>query len=95
MKARKPKQPKVYKDLYVMMIGDEILTPQSIKKYCPGYGTYHGHYGWKPPKKVYYTAGHARSAYTRMPDKLKEVVTVRLFQAVGDIVPMDKPDGQY
>lgn len=59
----------VYKDTL------EILTPKSFKKYWPNYG---GSYlqGWRPPKKIYYSLGFARSGFSHIPNELKDKLAI-------------------
>jgi len=56
----------------------EVLTPDSIKKYWPSYGT-NGLYGWRPPKKIYYTLGKAKQGFSYIPEQLKPKLAIAEF----------------
>ncbi len=72
------------KDLYVLMLDGEILSAESFKKYCKGYG-HNDMHGWRPPKKVYYTKGAAKSGRRYVPKEIQDKVEIHLFQSVGKI----------
>ena len=63
----------------------ELLSPSSFKKYWPKYGE-NGLYGWRPPKKIYFTLGQARAGFSHIPDALKEKVSIRRFVGAGDVI---------
>lgn len=68
------------KEVFAIVFKDtnEILTPDTFKKYWPGYGS-NNLYGWRPPKKIYYTIGTARSGFSHIPDKIKPKLAIATF----------------
>lgn len=56
----------------------EPLTPESFKKYWPNYGR-NDLYGWRPPKKVYYSLGNAKKGFVHIPDELKPKLVIAEF----------------
>ena len=68
------------KTLYALIFKDsgEILTPDSFKEHWPNYG---GSWlqGWRPPKKVYYKIGHAKSGFSHIPDQIKPSIAIAEF----------------
>jgi len=71
---------RAYKELYVLIIKEsgEILTPDSFKLYWKNYGKSEL-YGWRFPKKIYYTLGHARSGFSHIPAQIKDKVGIAKF----------------
>lgn len=69
--------------LYVITFKEskEMITPDSIKKFWKNYGSARssGLYGWKPPKKVYFTLGQARRGFAFIPDELKPQCEISIF----------------
>lgn len=69
--------------LYVITFKDtkEMITPDSIKKFWKNYGSARssGLYGWKPPKKVYFTLGQARRGFSFIPDQLKPQCEISMY----------------
>lgn len=78
---------KIYKELFVLVIKEtsEILTPDSFTKYWKGYGK-SDMYGWRPPKKIYYTLGGAKSGFNYIPDEIKPKITISKFVRGEDII---------
>lgn len=68
------------KTIYAIIFKDtqEILTPESFKKYWPNYGG-NNLYGWRAPKKVYYKLGHAKTGFSHIPNKLKSKLAIAEF----------------
>lgn len=70
-------------ELYVITFKEtkEMITPDSIKKYWKNYGSAAGSglYGWKPPKKVYFTLGQARRGFSFIPDQLKPQCEISMY----------------
>lgn len=56
----------------------EPLTPESFKKHWPNYGT-NNLYGWRPPKKVYYSIGNAKKGFAHIPEELKPKLVIAEF----------------
>ncbi len=79
------KKPKNYKYLYVLMLDGCILTPDSFQQYWKNYGMGAGVYGWRPPKKIYYTIGSARRGARFVPKEIREKVEIHRFQSAGKI----------
>lgn len=74
--------------LYALVLENgEQLTPAAVREHYPNYG-HSGLYGWRAPKKVYYTLGHLHGAYTQLPDKIKKIVKMQVFEPVGDLVDL-------
>jgi len=73
-------KPKIYTELFALTFKNsgEILTPDSFKKYWKGYG---GNclQGWKPPKKIYYTLGTAKSGFGHIPEQIKPLIQISKF----------------
>lgn len=70
------------KELFVIVWKEskEILTPDTFKKYWPSYGAGgSGLHGWRPPKKVYYKPGLARTGFSHIPDAIKPFVEIAKF----------------
>lgn len=79
-----PKKTKQYKELYVLMLGDYILTPDTFKEYWGNYGnSASGLYGWRPPKKVYYTLGQAKCGLHYVPAAIQHKVKIHKFASVS------------
>lgn len=77
---------KQYKELYVLMLGDYILTPDTFKEYWEGYGSgATGLYGWRPPKKIYYTLGQARRGKRYVPKEIAKCVKIHKFLSAGEV----------
>ena len=68
------------KEVFAIVFKDtgEILTPKVFDKYWPNYGS-SGLCGWRPPKKIYYTLGTARSGFSHIPDKIKPKLAIATF----------------
>lgn len=69
---------KLYKDLYVLMLDGNILTPESFKEYWKNYGG-NQLYGWRPPKKIYYTMGAAKNGLRFVPTQIRNKVEIHKF----------------
>ena len=83
---------KEYKELYVLVFKETgiILTPDSFHEYWKNYGSSGGNlYGWRPPKKIYYTLGMAKRGFSYIPDDLKPKITISKFIRGEDVI-----DGQ-
>jgi len=67
----------------------QVLSPDTIRQNYPNYG---GNvlYGWKPPKKVYYKVGHAKSAYTLLPEKIRSLCVIVPLGIIGEELDMGK-----
>lgn len=64
----------------------QILTPDSFKEYWKNYGG-NNLYGWRAPKKLYFTIGRAKSGFAHIPEELKSKVEIARFdfaEAVED-----------
>lgn len=57
---------------------EEILTPDSFKKYWPNYGSNNLH-GWRPAKKIYYKMGQAKNGFSYIPDEIKPELAIAEF----------------
>lgn len=64
---------------------DELLSPASFKEHWQGYGNNQLH-GWRPPKKVYYTLGNAKSGFAHIPDQIKPHVCIRAIEPTNVII---------
>ena len=81
---------KLYTDLYVLMLDGHILTPDSFKEYWKSYG--HSQlYGWRPPKKIYYTLGHAKNGLRHVPIQIRDKVEIHVFKSSEKIDIFTKP----
>lgn len=76
------KNKKEYTELYVLMLDGKILTPDTFKEYWKNYGgSYSAQlYGWRPPKKIYYTLGHAQNGLRHVPKEIQEKVEITIFK---------------
>ena len=75
--------------LYVLTFKDtnEILTPASFKAHWPNYGSIGSNLqGWRPPKKIYYTLGTAKSGFSHIPDKIKPYIAISEFVWAKDVI---------
>lgn len=70
------------KELYAIIWKEskEILTPESFKKYWPNYGGASSYLsGWRPPKKIYFKLGQAKSGFAHVPDAAKPFLEIAKF----------------
>lgn len=68
--------------LYVIVFKDtkEILTPDSFAKFWKNYGSTGSILqGWRPPKKIYYSIGQAKSGFAFIPEELKQLTEIARF----------------
>jgi hypothetical protein len=80
------KKLKVYKELFVLVLDGNILTPDTFTKYWENYGsTGSVLYGWRPPKKVYYTMGAARNGLRHVPEQIRAKVEIHKFVSAGKV----------
>lgn len=80
------KKPKIYSELYALVIDGNILTPDSFTQYWKGYGTTGSQlYGWRPPKKIYYTLGAAKNGLRFVPKEIKDKVEIHKFTSAGKV----------
>lgn len=80
---------KIYKELYVLVFKEtgEIVTPDSFKKYWKNYGSVGNSLGgWRPPKKIYYTLGTAKSGFNYIPEQIKSQIGIALFAQQSIVV---------
>lgn len=77
-------KPKIYQELFVLMLDGHILTPDSFKEYWKKYGEAQL-YGWRPPKKVYYTLGAAKNGLRFVPAQIKDKVEIHKFASQGEV----------
>lgn len=84
------KSEKIYTELYAITFKESgaILTPDSFKKFWKSYGD-NGLYGWRAPKKIYYTLGMAKAGFSHMPEQIKPLVQISKFVLGESVV-----DGQ-
>ena len=68
------------KSIYAIVFKDtqEILTPDSFTEYWRNYGG-NNLYGWRAPKKLYFTIGRARGGFAHIPEELKSKVAIARF----------------
>jgi hypothetical protein len=79
--ARKPIETK---ELFVLMLDGFVLTPDSFSRYWKNYGSGgSGLYGWRPPKKIYYTEGQAKAGLAHIPEAIKDKVEIHKFVSAG------------
>lgn len=79
------KKPKIYKELYVLVLDGNILTPDSFKEYWKNYGDQQL-YGWRPPKKIYYTLGTAKTGLHYVPTQIRDRVEIHKFVSTGKVI---------
>lgn len=72
-------KPKLYTDLYVIMLDGYILTPDAFKEFWKNYGNNNLH-GWRAPKKIYYTEGQIKAALSHIPQELIGKVEICIFR---------------
>jgi hypothetical protein len=58
------------------------LSAKSFKDYWPNYGGNHL-YGWRPPKKVYFSLGTAKTGFSHIPDEIKPLCGIYRL-SIGD-----------
>jgi len=75
---------KVYKELFVLVLNGNILTPDSFREYWKNYGNA-DLYGWRPPKKIYYTIGHAKAGRRFVPREIRNKVEIHKFVSAGKV----------
>ena len=73
--------------LYVIVHSDsnEVLTPDTFKKYWPNYDS-NSLQGWRPAKKIYYTPGHAKSGFNFIPEAIKKSCKIAVFTYEEDVI---------
>jgi hypothetical protein len=76
---------KIYTEIFVLMLDGQILTPAVFKEYWKNYGNADGLYGWRPPKKMYYTLGAAKCGLHYVPEQVRDQVEIHRFASVGKI----------
>jgi hypothetical protein len=86
MKKEPNKEPNT---LYALHFKDELIEPNIWKKYSDKYGS-QGLYGWKPPKKVYYTLGHAKAAMKHLPKQIINEVQIIKYKPFETAAINDK-----
>lgn len=66
--------------IYAIVFKDtkQILTPYSFKEYWKNYGG-NNLYGWRAPKKLYFTLGRAKWGFAHIPEELKSKVSIARF----------------
>jgi hypothetical protein len=71
---------KIYTEVYAITFTENkaILTEDSLKKYWPNYGK-NGLHGWRPPKRLYFTLGMAKSAFRKLPAELQKQLCISKF----------------
>jgi hypothetical protein len=80
------KKKKEYKDLYVLVLDGFILTPDTFLQYWKNYGSIGSNLqGWRPPKKIYYTLGYAKSGLKRVPKEIRDKVEIHKFVSTGKV----------
>ncbi len=79
-----PRKEVEYTELFVLMLDGKILTPAAFEKYWNNYGSGASSlYGWRPPKKIYYTLGQARCGLSHVPAEIKSKVEIYKFVSAG------------
>ncbi len=71
-------------ELYALVLDGKILTPTLFKEYWKNYGN-NDLYGWKPPKKIYFTLGRAKAGKKWIPKELQDKVEIHRFTSSGKI----------
>lgn len=69
-------------ELFVLHLNGERLDPKIWKKYSKNYGN-NQLYGWRPPKKVYYTIGHARNGIRYLPKEIQPDIQIVRYVPEG------------
>lgn len=77
-------KPKVYKELFALVLDGNILTPDSFKEFWKNYSS-NELYGWRPPKKIYYTIGYAKAGRHHVPAQIRDRVEIHRFVSVGKV----------
>jgi hypothetical protein len=82
--------------LYVITLDGKPLEPDVWRKYSKTYGTQGatGLYGWRPPKKVYYTLGRARCGLHHVPRAIRSKCRISAFTWKCDIDLDNKTQGR-
>lgn len=82
---------KQYTKLYVLMLNGVILTPDSFVEYWKNYGANgSGLHGWRPPKKIYYTLGHAKNGLRFVPEQIRDKVQIHVFESIEELSEINK-----
>lgn len=62
-------------EVFALHLDGELLHPNIWDKYTEQYGN-NSLYGWRPPKKLYYKIGHAKTAIKHLPEQIRDRVTI-------------------
>ncbi len=62
-------------ELFALHLNGELLDPKIWKKYSQNYGT-NELYGWRPPKRIYYTRGYAKSGIRNLPKQIQADIEI-------------------
>lgn len=77
--------------IYAIVFKDtkQILTPDSFKEYWKSYGA-NSLYGWRAPKKLYFTLGRAKGGFAHIPEELKSKVEIARFDFAESVEDGEK-----
>lgn len=78
----KKDEPKLYTELFVLMVDGYILTTELIQQYNSRYGSSN----YKVAKKLYYTLGQAKAYLHYLPKEIKDKVEIHNFKSIGVVV---------
>ena len=62
-------------EVWALHLNGKILTGNVWKEYSSKYGD-NGLQGWKPPKRLYFTRGHASAGRSHLPQQIKDKVKI-------------------
>jgi hypothetical protein len=71
-------------ELFALHWNGELLQPDVWKKYSDRYGN-NWLYGWRPPKKIYYTKGMAKSGRSHLPEAIRDEVKIVRYEPVEEV----------
>ena len=62
-------------EVWALHLDGKLLDWNVWKEYSTKYGD-NGLYGWKPPKRLYYTRGHASAGRSHLPEQIRDKVEI-------------------
>ena len=62
--------------VYALHLDGEIINTNIWEKYSSKYGVY----GWKPPKRLYFKPGHAKTGRSHLPHQIRDKVEIAVYE---------------
>lgn len=63
----------------------KIVTAKSFKEFWKNYGN-NQLYGWRSPKKIYFTLGQAKAGFSHIPSQLKPLLEISSFVREASVI---------